>query len=159
MRRRSRCAAAVAATAVAAGCSGCAGDPGAPGAAPSAPAAPAAEARSAPFVLVPDARGAVARVRAPAGGRAPVRLRLANASDAPRVLALHARAPWLAVAPSVHVPARQSVAVEAVVRVPPDARGSLRGLVVARAEGDVTAAVAVSYESAVHVAVDVGAAP
>ncbi|MGD9570858.1 MAG: hypothetical protein AB7V62_03095 [Thermoleophilia bacterium] len=135
---------------------GCAVDPAPPAADPAgAPDPAAAPTVSAGFALVPDAPGAVARVSAPPGGEAVVALRVANASDATRTLALASRVPWMTVAPEVSVPPRQSAPVTAVVRVPPDAPAVLRGTVVARAQGDRGAVVSVSYESAADVAVRV----
>lgn len=151
----------VAACAAALALVGCAGDPPAPVASPppavSTPAA--APERSGGFALVADGPGAVARSAAAPGAAAVVALRLANASDAERALTLTAEPAWLEVPPVVVVPARQSVPVTARAHVPPGAAGTLRGRVVARAEGDASAAVSVSYEASVDVAVAVGATP
>jgi hypothetical protein len=143
---------AIAVVAVALCAAACAGEPTVP---PAAEAPAPAPARTGGVVLVPDGPGAVARATAPPGAEVVVRLRVANPSGEARVLALRSDAPWLAVAPSVGVPPRQSVAVPAVARVPIGARGALRGRVAARAEGDREAAVSVSYESALPVVVQV----
>ncbi len=145
------------AAAAALGLAGCADDAAPPAPAPAAVSAPAgaAPATSAGFVLVPDSPGVVARAEAEPGGEAVVALRVANASDATRTLALSSREAWMTLPAEVSVPPRQSAAVTAVVHVPPDARGVLRGTVVARAQGDRGAVVSVSYESAADVAVRV----
>jgi len=136
---------------------GCAGDPSPPVASP-APAATAPE-RSGGFVLVADGPGAVARAAAAPGSAAVVALRLANASDTERTLTLTAEPAWLEAPAVVVVPARQSVPVTARAHVPPRAAGPLRGRVVARAEGDTSAVVSVSYEASVDVAVAVRTTP
>ncbi len=151
---------ALVAACVAVALAGCGGDPPAPAAPPAGAAATVAPpARAGGFALVADGADAVARATAPPGAAATVALRLANASDAERTLALTAEPGWLEVPPAVVIPARQSVPVAARAVVPPGATGTLRGRVVARAEGDAAAAVSVSYESSVEVAVAVEGTP
>jgi hypothetical protein len=151
--------------ALAAGAAGCGGD-GAPAAAlapaPAAPPAAAARpvaatpARSAPFVLVADSAADGLWVRAAPGQLVELGLRLANGADAPRAFALRSDLPWIEVPAAVEAPARQSVPVRVALRVPADAGpGRRRALVVARAGGDPAAALAVSYESSVPVAIEV----
>ncbi|WP_217915649.1 hypothetical protein [Miltoncostaea marina] len=158
------CPLVVAAAVAAAGCAAPAAPGGGAAAAPTHPAgpgsamaaAPGAPPRSAPFAIVAGSHSAAATARVAAGGRAEVALRVANASDAPRRLALVARASWLRVPGTVRVPARQSVAVTAVAAPPAGTpAGTLRGAVAARGGGDAAAAVSVAYESVVPVVVHV----
>lgn len=157
MRAVAAGAPALAAVVLATACGG--GAPGEPAAGPPAAAPPPAAvppARSAPFALVPDAASERVVARAAAGTRVGVRLRLANASDAPRAFALAATSPWIAVPARVRVPARSSVPLTAVVAVPAGtAPGAHRAEVLARAGGRPGARVPVRYESSVPVGVRV----
>jgi hypothetical protein len=133
----------------------CGGAPGEPAAAPPT-AAPVPPGRSAPFALVPDSASERVVALAAAGSRVGVRLRLANASGAPRAFSLAATSPWIAVPARVRVPARSSVPLTAVIAVPPGTGpGAHPADVVARAGGDPAAPVSVRYASSVSVGVRV----
>lgn len=142
---------------------GCAGSapasaPAAGAAAPEAVAAPSgtAAARSAPFALVPDGPSNRVVVRAAAGERVRVPLRLANAADAERSFSLTAAGAGLDGPAEVRVPARVSVPVAAELRVPPDAPpGRVAAAVVATAGEMPGAAISVRYESSVRVTIHV----
>ena len=151
-----RLATLLAAGALFAGCA--AGGPG-PARGPSGEPAPvrpprAAEAvaRSEPFALVPDGAPESLTLRVTPGARRELRLRVANGADRPRTLMLRASTPWISITPAVDVPARQSAAVVARLAVPADAApGGVVVLVAAATPGRPGAALAVGYESAVRV--------
>lgn len=153
MRRVAACALALATAALAAGCSG---SPAATGRPVTEPAPEPSGERSAPFVLVPGAAAERIVVRASAGERVRLLLRLANGAGAARAFALSATTPWIAVPARAEVPPRASVPVTAVLSVPAGTAPGIRSAqVTARAGGRPGAAVAVRYESSVPVRVRV----
>jgi hypothetical protein len=154
VRRAAAAALALACAGLATGCAASAGAEGGP--ATGGDGEPGA-ARSGPFVLVPDSAADGVAVRAPAGARVRVPLRLANGAGAPRAFALSASAAWIAVPARVEVPPRASVPVAAALTVPASAPPGRvhRARVIARAGGRPGAAVAVRYESSVPVTVRV----
>lgn len=125
---------------------------------PKTVAAPAgtAAARSAPFALVAVGPSNRVVVRAAAGERVRVPLRLANAADVERSFSLTATGAGLEGPAEVRVPARVSVPVVAELRVPSGApSGPLAAAVVASAGGMPGAAISVRYASSVRVTIHV----
>ena len=103
-----------------------------------------------------DTPSGQASVTLPSGGSRDLSFGVADGSGSPRTLALRSTVPWLAVAGSVRVPPRQSIAVSAAVRIGRGVpAGLLRGLVVAAGHEESDARIPVVYESRAPVRVRV----